>query len=104
MPEDQMMSMDQGAAAAGEMESQEPKKSDGSLFLSPDMLPEGFKAEPGSYVTFEVKGTDGDGDIEVEYCETKPPDHSENGEDYHENYFNDMKKEMQARNGDGGGY
>jgi len=66
-------------------------KSMGSLYLSPSMLPEGMKANPGDILEFKVVGTDQDGDIEITYNTGK------DGKDDTDSWADDLKHDMSAR-------
>ncbi len=71
------------------------EKKDGypSLYLSPNMLPEGMKANPGDILEFKVVGTDKDGDTEIVYNTGK--DGKE--DDGMSEWENDFRQEMSAR-------
>lgn len=71
---------------------EEDKKGYGSLYLSPEMLPEGMKVNPGDILEFKVVQADKDGDIEVTYNTGK-----EEGKDDMNEWENDFRKEMSPR-------
>lgn len=74
-------------------EGMDHKQGYGSLYLSPSMLPEGMKANPGDILEFKVIQTDKDGDIEVTYNTGKYGE----GKDEMEDWESDFRKEMSPR-------